>query len=225
MTSPTPFERWNLLAARLEDRRSRRVVLLSHCLLNENTRYLGGACRRCTVREIVDQCQDQGVGIVQMPCPEEAVWGGVLKRRILALYGGLDRNPVLHRLRKALLPLAVLYTRLRYRWMAGRIAAQVQDYLASGYSVLGVVGVDGSPSCGVRTTLHVPQLVDAIAALDPSRISVDEHNSVLRRNAGEGSGMFIEELRREFKRRGLEVGFLAHDLFAELDGRPSGVRI
>lgn len=27
---------------RLHDERSRRVVLVSHCLLNENTRYAGG---------------------------------------------------------------------------------------------------------------------------------------------------------------------------------------
>ena len=31
------------LATRLADERGRRVVFLSHCLLNQNVRYLGGA--------------------------------------------------------------------------------------------------------------------------------------------------------------------------------------
>lgn len=66
------------LAERMRDERSRRVVFLAHCLLNENTRYLGGACRAGCVREIVQQCLDRGIGIVQLPCPEQAAWGGVL---------------------------------------------------------------------------------------------------------------------------------------------------
>jgi len=29
----------------LKDSRNGKVIFLSHCILNENTRYLGGACR------------------------------------------------------------------------------------------------------------------------------------------------------------------------------------
>ena len=36
--------------------RAKRVVFLSHCILNENTRYLGGAGRGGCVREVVEQC-------------------------------------------------------------------------------------------------------------------------------------------------------------------------
>ena len=36
----------HVLVHRIPDERGRRVVFLSHCLLNENTRYLGGACER-----------------------------------------------------------------------------------------------------------------------------------------------------------------------------------
>jgi hypothetical protein len=34
-----------LLLERLKDERSKRVIFVSHCWLNENTRYLGGAFR------------------------------------------------------------------------------------------------------------------------------------------------------------------------------------
>ena len=72
---------------RLHDQRSGKVVFLSHCLLNQNTRDLGGAGRRGNVAEIVQPCLEQGIGIVQLPCPEEHAWGGVLKRWLLGFYG------------------------------------------------------------------------------------------------------------------------------------------
>ena len=68
------------------------------------------------VREIVEWCLDDGYGIIQLPCPEEHAWGGVRKRRLLALYGARGTLP--YGLRGLLLPLAVLYTRLIYRRLA-----------------------------------------------------------------------------------------------------------
>ena len=57
----------------LRDERSGRVVFLSHCLLNGNVRYLGGATRPGGVDEVVAPLQRGGVGIVQLPCPEQRV--------------------------------------------------------------------------------------------------------------------------------------------------------
>ena len=71
---------------RLRDERGKKVIYLSHCLLNENTRYLGGAFRKAGVDELIDELQKKGIGIVQMKCPEQKTWGGVLKREILMGY-------------------------------------------------------------------------------------------------------------------------------------------
>jgi predicted secreted protein len=211
MTAPV-----DLLVKRLRDRRGKRVVFLSHCILNENTRYLGGACRQGCVREILQQCLDKGIGIVQMPCPEQAAWGGVLKRRLLALYGA-------KRVPRALLPIALRYTRFVYRRLARSVAAQLEDYVASGFSVLGIVGIDGSPSCGVRKTLDLRGAMRTILRLEPNTISVEQQNSLVRSNAQSGRGIFVEELERDLKRRGLQIPLLAHDLFDELDGLSSKV--
>src|SRR5512134_3186554 len=103
------IEQW---VERLQDRRSRRVIFLAHCLLNENTRYLGGACRPAMVREVVDFCLRHDVAIVQLPCPEQCAWGGVLKRRLLRFYGveGSWRSWVGH----LLLPVMTWWTRRVY---------------------------------------------------------------------------------------------------------------
>ena len=76
------------LVERLRDARGRRVVFLSHRLLNENTRWLEGQ-----------------LGIVQMPCSEQQAWGGVLKRSLPAGYGLKQRRPLLYLIRRPLLAL------------------------------------------------------------------------------------------------------------------------
>ena len=213
----------DVLVQRLTDRRSRKVVFLSHCLLNQNTRYLGGAGRPGCVREIVEQCLRHDIGIVQMPCPEQRAWGGVLKPTLLRSYGAKQAHPFLHRLQGAILPLFLLYTRWRYRRLARRIAAEVADYVASGVDVVGIVGVDGSPSCGVDNTIDIGAAATTVTGIDPLTISTAEHNALLRRHRTSGRGLFIEALSSQLRRRHLDVPLLAHDLFDELDGRPSRV--
>ena len=138
-----------LLLERLKDERSKRVIFVSHCLLNENTRYLGGAFRRGCVDELVDFFQQEGLGIYQMRCPEQQAWGGVLKRHLSPFYG--SKGTILYRLRHVLLPLFLLYTCWVYRRLAKEVVKDVEDYLRSGFEVIGIVGVGGSPSCGATS--------------------------------------------------------------------------
>jgi predicted secreted protein len=204
------------LLRRLEDSRSRRVVFLSHCLLNENTRYLGGACRGGGVRELVVPLIDAGIGIVQMPCPEQRVWGGVLKRLLLRAYGARGRP--LYRLRRVLLAVFIWYTRFRYRRLARQVARQVEDYLASGFSVVGIVGVDGSPSCGVARTLDLGKASGLLAGIDVESVTAEEVNAIIRACIADGAGIFTAALREELGRRGRRLPYLGHDLIAELAG-------
>ena len=71
----------------LSDARSGRVMFVSHCMLNQNVRYQGGATRPGAVDEVVANLQRAGVGIVQMQCPEQRAWGGVDKRYTMPAYG------------------------------------------------------------------------------------------------------------------------------------------
>jgi len=52
----------SLLQEKLKDKRGKKVIFLSHCLLNENTRYLGGAFRKAGIDELIDELQKQGIG-------------------------------------------------------------------------------------------------------------------------------------------------------------------
>ena len=52
------------------DGRSRRVVFLAHCLLNQNAISDGTAEVPAAHREILRTVLDARVGVVQLPCPE-----------------------------------------------------------------------------------------------------------------------------------------------------------
>jgi uncharacterized protein YbbK (DUF523 family) len=212
------------LVQRLRDQRSGQVVFVSHCLLNENTRYLGGACRAGCVREVIEPLLQTDVGIIQLPCPEQLAWGGVLKRHLLWAYGLRERHPVAYGLRGLLLWLGSWYTRRRYRRLAKATVDQIADYRAAGFTVVGIIGIDGSPTCGVHTTIDASAL-EAIMAAPLDSIGIDWHNRLLRQAVVAGQGLFVTELKRELERRHVQVPFPAHDLFAEMDGQPSTVAL
>ena len=148
--------RAKILTEKLRDERSKKVVFVSHCILNENTRYLGGAFRKGSVHEVVDLLLKKEVGIIQMPCPERECWGGVLKKDIMKAYG--SKGTLSFRIFDKLLSLCIWNTKRKYRKLAYKVVEEVRDYLNSGFEVLGVVGIDGSPSCGVNQTLDVRTL-------------------------------------------------------------------
>jgi uncharacterized protein YbbK (DUF523 family) len=206
-----------LLATRLADDRRRRVAFVSHCLLNENTRYLGGAFKAGAVPEVVNGLLEAGVGISQMPCPEQRAWGGVLKRLLLRAHG-IKGSP-LYPLRRPLLCMFVAYTRLAYARLARGVAREIADYQQSGYEVTGVIGVGSSPSCGVRNTLDMRRSLEVIAACPIAlidRTTMNERAVAGCRTLGEG--IFIQQLRRRLDSAGIEVPFVEYDIVAEMRG-------
>jgi predicted secreted protein len=203
------------LVDRLGDARGRRVAFLSHCLLNENVRYLGGASRSGAVAEVVEPYVASGCGLCQMPCPEQRAWGGVLKPRMLGIYGSPSfRHPVV---RRVLGTLARRMTAASYRRLARRVARDIGDCVAAGIDVVEVVGVGASPSCGVATTIDFAGALRAMARCDPTTMTPAIVNrDVIAANVIEGQGLFVGALRRRLARNGLEVRFVEHDLLAEL---------
>ncbi len=215
--------RLQMLLRQLEDERSKRVIFVSHCVLNENTRYLGGAFRPGGVDELVDRFQQEGLGISQMRCPEQRAWGGILKRYVLPLYG--SRGTFLYRWRHLLLPLFLWYTRRIYWRLAREVVRDIEDYVQSGFEVVGIVGVGGSPSCGVCTTLDLGRSIEVIAGCPLARI---ERRMINEESIAacliEGEGLFIEAIRRQLKRKHLPIRFYEHELLAEIRGQPIQLR-
>jgi uncharacterized protein YbbK (DUF523 family) len=185
-------------------------VFVSHCLLNQNVRYLGGAFRPAAVDEVIEVFRRDCVGICQLHCPEEAAWGGVLKRVMLAMVG--SRGTIRYALRRPLMALFGWYTRIVYRRLAAAAGRQIADYVRSGFEVVGVVGVAYSPSCGVVRSLDLKGALDAIADVPLAALTRSVMNErVVAANAIRGQGWFIAALSRWLARRRISVPFFEID--------------
>ncbi len=147
-------------------KRGRRMVLVVHCILNANSRAEGIA-DHAGMYPLVMGLASRGIGIVQLPCPEIVLGGPDRPKQTKEAYGEQG-------------------TRAYCARIADEIASQVRAYLQAGYSVEAVIGMEGSPTCGVTRT--TPSVVG-------------------RREPGQG--ILVEEMRRSLD--GLGIPFLALD--------------
>ena len=127
------------------DKRSKKIVFVAHCVLNQNSKI--DRCGRYpgAIIEVTQALISSGVGIVQMPCPE-----------MLAL--GLDRQverskptTIESEDERVAQSMQLKENRSICRQLAADLIRQIQDYQKNGFCVLGILGMNGSPTCGVET--------------------------------------------------------------------------
>ena len=140
------------------DGRSKKVIFLAHCLLNQNAISDGTAVCPAAFGELIQLLLDREVSVVQMPCPELCCLG--LDRGDVH---GADR-PVVEentRIRRAMEKDG---PRQKREALADLVAEQVQEYHKHGFQVLGIVGANRSPNCGVETTSDFDREVEGRGA-------------------------------------------------------------
>jgi predicted secreted protein len=116
------------------DARSRRVVLLPHCALNQNARVAGAAVRPAAMEDLIAGLLQRNIGITQMPCPELILLG--LNRAHLRISAELEKAESQAQLRR----------------LALDMVEQITAYRRCGVAVLAILGKNGSPTCGVEKT-------------------------------------------------------------------------
>lgn len=163
-------------------KRSKKIVLTSHCILNVNSKIEGLAMFPAG-SEIVTDLIKAGYGIIQLPCVEQAVLG---TRRWGTVHSQCNYPGFRARCRELLLP----------------VVDQVEDFVSSGYEVRAVIGVDGSPTCGVNIRPEGNWGGEV-----GYEYGIDEKISSLRTETGPGT--MIEILMEMFAERSLEIPFCA----------------
>ena len=150
-----------------------KVAFVAHCMLNQNAKVVGGALCPGVYSPLVEELRGQGWEIAQMPCPE-------------LTFTGLNRFWAVRE----------QYETLSYRRHCRRIvravAGAVSAHLSRGDEVV-LVGLEGSPSMGVRVT-----------SSDPARVGRPDWPE----GASEltpGRGILIEELLAELAERGAKA--------------------
>lgn len=111
--------------------RSKKIVLVSHCILNQNTVVNPLARAKGAYVDIVTELMKKGIGIHQLPCPEYR-------------YLGLKRDPMTKE----------QYETEAFRSLNKNISKDavniVKEYINSGYDVIGIVGINESPTCSIN---------------------------------------------------------------------------
>jgi predicted secreted protein len=148
-----------------------KVALVANCLLNQNAKVCEGANYPGMVSPVVEALRRHGYRLLQLPCPELA-FAGV--RRWWAVYEQYDTPAY----------------RDHCRRLALAIAPLIERHLRRGDDLV-LIGLDGSPSTGVRFTSSKRDWGGR-----PNRPQ-DDWDIVPQR------GVWIEELEAELARRGL----------------------
>ena len=122
-----------------QDVRRGKLVVVAHCILNQNSRVSGLAAYPAVVDEVVEVLKKHNVGFLQMPCPELTYAGARRPSRDKAEYD----SP-------------------RYRRHCRKIAVstirQIEEFAKGGVETLVLLGVKGSPSCnagGAREAMGI----------------------------------------------------------------------
>lgn len=117
------------------DKRSMRVIFVSHCLLNQNSKVFGLSTEETvrTASEVINFLLEKNIGIVQMPCPEFTYLGLLRPPQTKDQYDSAG-------------------FRSHCRKLAKNIVSQIENYEKAGVKVLAILGIEGSPSCGVNWT-------------------------------------------------------------------------
>lgn len=175
-------------------KRKKKIVLVCHCVLNSNSKVEGLSQYEGVFKEYVNIIANKGIGIIQLPCPEMIMYG--IKR-----WGHVKEQ------------FDNLFYRQECRRILEPIIQQIRNYVDFGYEIVGVVGIDGSPSCGVNFTCSGNfggEIVDS-CQIDNILDSLKEVN---------GSGVFIEELKKYLQEINLEIPFISineKDVYRSLD--------
>jgi predicted secreted protein len=158
-----------------QDARSKKVVFLAHCILNQNARIDTCATNAAFIPGIVEFFAQRQVGIVQCPCPELEVLGLGRQGQDCNVWDGSYR----HEDGEVYDQLTAPEGKEKLREMAQRMVYQIEQYRKHGFQVLGMLGIETSPSCGFGWTYY--------------------------RGAKKGNGAFIEALMAAFEGANLDI--------------------
>lgn len=112
------------------DNRGKKIVVVSHCILNQNC-VVEPLARAKGAFKFATKLVEDGFGILQLPCPELRHFG--LERKPMSKF---DYDTPIHR--------------EMCRHMLRPVIKEIEEYIAHDYEVFGIIGVEDSPNCDIN---------------------------------------------------------------------------
>lgn len=114
----------------MTDKRSGKIVVVSHCLLNVHSLEDGLAIYPGLEEDLFRVLIEKGVGIFQIPCPEMEV-SGIFRKP-------LPKENYEH-----------FKIRRKYKQLAESISKQLVMFRKKNYEIVAALGAEASPTCGI----------------------------------------------------------------------------
>lgn len=159
--------------------RSRRVIFMSHCILNQNTVVCPLARAKGAYRDIIEKIMNDRIGIHQLPCPEYR-------------HLGLKREPMNKE----------QYDTKEFRGLCNGIAEDsikiMKEYLENDYEIVGLIGINNSPTCSIkgRQGILMEEILDMVKKENISLNLIDVPGDYID---GKDNIKFIQELEEFLK--------------------------
>ena len=172
----------------------KKIIFVSHCILNTASKVVLYDQREIDAEErlrleFVSTALKNGIQIIQLPCPEFTLYGS---RRWGHVSDQFDNPFFRDHSRKILEP----------------IIQQLKEYLSNpSFEVLGIVGIDGSPSCGVDYTCQA-DWYGSFEGRTGLQETLDSARLINKR------GIFMDVLGEMLKEEHLEDKVIIRSLFA-----------
>jgi predicted secreted protein len=173
-------------------KRSRRILVVCHCILNANSKVYHLASTGGVHVDILKPYLEAGTGIVQLPCPELTYLG--MNR------WGMTREQ---------------YDHANFRTHCEKIlepaVLHIEAFIRAGYEIIGIMGMDGSPNCGVSRSC-----IGYEGGEIRNRDEWARQANNLRTSPGRG--VFMEVLQSVLEKKGISSKFFAVDEEGPLKG-------
>ena len=173
----------------------KKIIFVSHCILNTASKVVlydkeEMDSEEALRKRFLQKAIANDVMLIQLPCPEFTLYGA---KRWGHVSNQFDNIFFRKHCRKILTP----------------ILEQLEEYLANGemFEVLGFVGVDGSPSCGVDYTCCGDWYGSFACRTDLEETLAD--CQLVKK-----PGIFMDELQQMLREQGLENQVTLTSLFA-----------
>ena len=169
------------------------IIFVSHCVLNIASKVVmyneaEMAAEEDLRRKFVSKAVSQGVQLIQLPCPEFIMYGS---RR----WGHVSEQ------------FDTPFFRSQCRKLLEDCIFQIKEYLSNDrFRILGIVGIDGSPSCGVDYTCY-GNWGGNLSDRD------DLNDCIATSRLGAGKGILMDEFAKLLKEQGIDVPMVG--LFAD----------
>lgn len=187
------------------DKRSKHIIWVSHCILNQNARFPGCAVSQGVIKEIIRPIIDEGVGIEQLPCPEMIGWGGINRSKVFEWKGDPNEEWI------------TKYNNLCQR-LAREVVNEMERTIENGYTVIGIIAIDGSPTCGMNKTCDIPYCWQKLSEATNgfSYIDIDIMRQIGQKCYRDGAGQFMGRIKHEIEKKKLSIPIIGFSPWTDI---------